>query len=84
MHTALFLRLDKFIERTQELSNVIETLVNYKSMKDIIVGGTKGEKFTSDVQFIFNKFKVIMHNFTDVEYDVMDVDPETTKKFYKD
>lgn len=83
-HSALFLRLDQFIERCTELEKVIETNVNYNILKEVIIGGTKGEKFTRDISNILKMFEETMRKFTAVEYDVMDVEHETRVQFQKD
>lgn len=80
MHSALFLRLDQFIERCMELEHVIETNVNYNVLKDVIIGGTKGDKFTRDIRNILRMFDDTIRTFTAVEYDVMDVDTDKNDK----
>jgi len=84
MHSALFLRLESFIDRCMDLEHVIETNINYNVLKDVIIGGTKGDKFTSDIKIIMEMFEKTKNEFTAVTYDVMDVEVETKNKFSQD
>jgi len=84
MHSALFLRLESFIDRCMDLEHVIETIINYNVLKDVIIGGTKGDKFTSDIKIIMEMFEKTKNEFTAVTYDVMDVEVETKNKFSQD
>jgi len=84
MHSALFLRLDVFIERCMDLEHIIDTNMNYNVLKDVVIGGTKGDKFTRDIKNIMSMFDQTMKKFTSVDYDVMDVELETRNKFNRD
>lgn len=58
--------------------------MHYNVLKDVIIGGTKGEKFTRDIKLIYKMFTETMRSFTLVEYDVMDVEDKTRVLFFKD
>ena len=85
MHSALFEKLDRFIERCADLEHVIETAMNYNVLKEVTIGGTKGDKFTKDIKNIYNMFDETLKTFTNntfkdkgpeldgKDYDVMDV-----------
>lgn len=64
VHSALFEKLDRFIERCAELEHVIETAMNYNVLKEVTIGGTKGDKFTKDIKNIHNMFDETLKNFT--------------------
>lgn len=85
MHSALFEKLDRFIERCADLEHVIETAMNYNVLKEVTIGGTKGDKFTKDIKNIYAMFDETLKTFTNntfkgkgpeldgKDYDVMDV-----------
>jgi len=64
VHSALFEKLDRYIERCADLEHVIETAMNYNSLKEVTIGGTKGEKFTKDIKTIHNMFDDALKAFT--------------------
>lgn len=97
VHSALFEKLDRFIERCADLEHVIETAMNYNSLKEVVIGGTKGDKFTRDIKNIHVMFDETLKNFTNnvfkdknetidgQDYDVMDVyDKLSCEQFRED
>lgn len=97
VHSALFEKLDRFIERCADLEHVIETAMNYNSLKEVTIGGTKGDKFTKDIKNIHVMFDETLKNFTNnvfkdknetidgQDYDVMDVyDKLSCEQFRED
>lgn len=66
MHSALFLRLESFIDRCQDLEHVIDTNLSYNVLREVIIGGTKGDKFTSDIKIIKEMFEKTKNEFTAV------------------
>lgn len=97
VHSALFEKLDRFIERCADLEHVIETAMNYNSLKEVYIGGTKGDKFTKDIKNIHVMFDETLKNFTNnvfkdknetidgQDYDVMDVyDKLSCEQFRED
>lgn len=97
VHSALFEKLDRFIERCADLEHVIETAMNYNSLKEVTIGGTKGDKFSKDIKNIHVMFEETLKNFTNnvfkdknetidgQDYDVMDVyDKLSCEQFRED
>jgi hypothetical protein len=64
VHSALFEKLDRFIERCADLEHVIDTAMNYTVLKEVTIGGTKGDKFTKDIKNIYSMFDETLKAFT--------------------
>ena len=70
---ALFVRLDSFSERCQDIQHFTSTIVQFSKLNKIQIGGTKGKTLTSSVMQIFDEFEQAVKDFQLVEYDIMDV-----------
>ena len=63
MHSVLLEKLDSFIERCADLEHVIETAMNYNVLKEVTIGGIKGDKFTKDIKNIYAMFDETLKTF---------------------
>lgn len=82
---ALFVRLDSFLERAHDIYHLTTTIVQFKKLEKIELGGTKGKTLTETVNQIFREFENAVKEFSDVQaiYDIMDID-EKDKRFDDD
>jgi len=80
-NSALFARLDGFLERCHDVLDLMQTIVQFNKLEKIEVGGTKGKVLTSNVQDIYGEFLTAVQVFKLAEYDIMDVE---SKKFDDD
>jgi dynein heavy chain len=72
--SALFARLDSFLERCHDVLDLMQTLTQFLALFRVEIGGTKGKTLTSSVQQIFVDFQACMLVFRQSDYDVLDVD----------
>mmetsp|Transcript_26845 Transcript_26845/g.4867 ORF Transcript_26845/g.4867 Transcript_26845/m.4867 type:complete len:262 (+) Transcript_26845:882-1667(+) len=70
---ALFVRLDAFAERCQDIQHLTNTIVQFMKLDKIDIGGTKGETLTDSVKQIYKEFLDAVEEFRSVEYNIMDV-----------
>jgi dynein heavy chain len=83
-NTALFMRLDAFIERCRDVLELLQTVVQFTHLARVEVGGTKGKTLTTSIEQIFEDFNLCVEDFKKVEYDIMDVSAaEFDTDFYK-
>ena len=68
--TALFGRVDSFVERCTDVQDVIETVHQFQRLEKIEIGGTKGRALTSSVIQVYADFKEALSVFLAIEYDV--------------
>ena len=73
-NTALFPRLDSFLERCHDLLDLTKTVVQFQRLERIEIGGNKGRTLSASVGQIYNDFTQVLETFTKVEYDVLDVE----------
>ena len=78
---ALFVRLDAFAERCQDIIHLTSTIIQFNKLAKIEIGGTKGKTLTETVQGILKEFEYVVEKFQEVEYDIMDI---SIKKFDDD
>ena len=78
---ALFVRLDAFAERCQDIQHLTHTIVQFNKLNKIEIGGTKGQTLSSSVKNIYDEFDLAVKDFEEVEYNIMDV---SAKKFDDD
>ena len=71
-NTALFPRLDAFLERCHDLLDLCKTVVQFQKLERIEIGGNKGR--TLSVGQIYADFTAVLENFMAVPYDVLDVE----------
>ncbi|CAD7696266.1 unnamed protein product [Ostreobium quekettii] len=80
-NSALFSRLDAFLERCHDMLDVQSTCLQFGKLERVEIGGTKGRILTAGVKQIHADFLVAVEKFQGVQYDVLDVDE---KQFAKD
>jgi len=78
---ALFVRLDAFAERCQDIIHLTSTIIQFNKLAKIEIGGTKGKTLTETVQGILSEFETVVEKFQEVEYDIMEI---ANKKFDDD
>jgi dynein heavy chain len=73
-NTAIFLRIDEFLERCQDNLDLFQTIVQFSKLPRIEIGGTKGKALTQTVLQVNEEFEQNIAAFRAVSYDIMDVD----------
>ena len=73
-NSALFSRLDSFLERCHDVLDLMQTIVQFSKLEKIEVGGTKGKALTSSVQQIYTEFLAATQVFKNAPYDIMNVE----------
>ena len=73
-NTALFPRLDSFLERCHDLLDLCKTIVQFQKLERIEIGGNKGRTLSASVGQIYADFTQVLDNFVKVPYDVLDVE----------
>lgn len=71
---ALFVRLDSFSERCQDIMHLTKTIIQFTALQKIEIGNTKGKTLTATVAQIFDEFTKAQTEFTDIKYDIMDIE----------
>lgn len=81
---ALFVRLDAFSERCQDIMHLTSTIIQFNKLQKIEIGNTKGKTLTATVLSIFEQFSEAVKEFMTVEYDIMDIEKrQFDDDFYK-
>jgi len=81
---ALFVRLDSFSERCQDIMHLTSTIMQFSQLQRIDIGNTKGKTLTASVMQIYSEFTKAVETFTSVPYDIMDIEKrEFDDDFYK-
>lgn len=70
---ALFLRLDSFAERCQDIMHLTSTYLQFSKLERIYIGGTKGQALKATLEEIHDQFKKTVNDFMEVEYEIMDI-----------
>ena len=73
-NTALFPRLDSFLERCHDLLDLCKTVVQFQKLEKIEIGGNKGRTLSASVGQIYTDFCNVLDAFVKVPYDVLDVE----------
>ncbi len=73
MTNALFIRLDAFMERCQDIMHFTETIVQFNRLNSIDIGSTKGSELTNTIGVIFQEFQTTVETFKEVKYDIMNI-----------
>ncbi|CUI15020.1 dynein heavy chain, putative [Bodo saltans] len=73
-NTALFSRLDAFLERCHDLLDVMETAVLFDKMESMKIGGTYGQDLTTQAEKVKKEFDAAQRQFFSVSYDLLNVD----------
>jgi dynein heavy chain len=72
-NSALFSRLDGFLERCHDILDLMQTIVQFIKLEKVEIGGTKGKGLTSNVQDIYGEFMTAVDIFKKAEYNIMDL-----------
>jgi len=72
--TALFVRLDAFSERCQDIMQFTGTIQQFTKLIKIEIGNTKGSTMTDAVNLIHGEFRKAVDDFMLVDYDIMDIE----------
>ena len=81
---ALFVRLDAFSERCQDIMHLTSTIIQFNKLQKIEIGNTKGKTLTATVASIYEQFDAAVKEFTTVQYDIMDIEQrQFDDDFYK-
>lgn len=72
--SALFVRLDAFIERCQDIMQLTQTIQQFNKLKKIEIGNTKGKAMSAAIVTIEAEFTQAVETFMLVTYDIMDIE----------
>ena len=75
-NSALFSRLDRFLERCHDIRDLAQAVVAFSRLAHLEIGGTKGKTLTTSIQQIYSDFNAAVGAFRTVPYDFMDVDAD--------
>ena len=73
-NAALFPRLDAFLERCHDLLDLFRTVVQFRKLEKIEIGGNKGRTLSASVVQIYSDFNGLLGVILHLPYDVLDVD----------
>eukprot|EP00232_Nephroselmis_pyriformis_P019075 CAMPEP_0182900652 /NCGR_PEP_ID=MMETSP0034_2-20130328/28990_1 /TAXON_ID=156128 /ORGANISM="Nephroselmis pyriformis, Strain CCMP717" /LENGTH=4527 /DNA_ID=CAMNT_0025034901 /DNA_START=131 /DNA_END=13711 /DNA_ORIENTATION=+ len=83
-NSALFARLDSFLERCHDILDLTQTVLQFNKLEKVEIGGTKGKTLTTSVRQIYADFLQAVAKFQNVTYDIMDVESkEFDDDFYE-
>jgi dynein heavy chain, axonemal len=81
---ALFIRLDSFLERCQDIVHFVKTIQQFKLIQKIEIGNTKGKTLSASLTAILEEFDKTTAVFMEVKYDIMDIEMrQFDDDFYK-
>jgi dynein heavy chain len=72
-NSALFRRLDAFLERCHDVLDLSQTAVQFLKLDRVEIGGTKGKQLTGSVKQILTDFTTAYEKFHNVEYNIMEI-----------
>ena len=71
--TALFGRLDSFMERCHDVLELCNTTVQFNRLERVEIGGSNGRQLSNCVRAIQQDFNQAAQHFQGVKYDVIDI-----------
>lgn len=71
---ALFVRLDQFSERCQDIMHLTSTIIQFSKLEKIEIGNTKGKTLTATIGQISDEFNKTVNSFIQDRYDIMDIE----------
>jgi len=81
---ALFVRLDAFSERCQDIMHLTGAISQFGKLQKIEIGNTKGKAMTASIMTVFTEFTKAVDDFTLVKYDILDIEKrEFDDDFFK-
>ncbi len=72
--SALFVRLDAFIERCQDIMQLTQTIQQFTKLKKLEIGNTKGKALSQAIVSIDAEFTAAVDRFMLVDYDIMEIE----------
>jgi dynein heavy chain len=72
--SALFVRLDAFSERCQDIMQVTGTIQQFTKLQRIEIGNTKGMTMSATIKQIYEEFQKCIDEFCQVNYDIMNIE----------
>lgn len=81
---ALFHRLDQFMERCNDIKEVINLACMFSTLQEIEIGGTKGSILTAEIRSIHQEFLTAFQKFKEVPFDMLDVDAKDFEDHFYD
>ena len=83
-NSALFGRLEAFMERCHDVLDLSQTAVQFIKLDRVEIGGTKGKALTGTVKSILADFMTAYEKFQNVEYNIMEItERHFVDDFYK-
>eukprot|EP00960_Hanusia_phi_P073137 767948-Hanusia_phi.AAC.9 len=79
---ALFEKLDSFLERCNDILNLMTNLNDFKTLKYLEIGGSKGKTLTSSVYQINSDFEICVLNFQNANIDIFDAESKMFDEAY--
>ena len=73
-HNALFARLESFIERCQDVLDLMQTISQFNKLEKMEIGGTRGKALTDSVRQIHSDFQQAADKFHHVDYSLVDIE----------
>eukprot|EP00976_Prorocentrum_cordatum_P004108 80468-Prorocentrum_minimum.AAC.1 len=73
-NSALFSRLDSYLERCHDILDLTQTVVQFGKLEKVEIGGTKGKVLTNSVRQVYADFLDALASFQQLEYDILDVE----------
>lgn len=81
---ALFVRLDAFSERCQDIMHLTSTIIQFSKLEKIEIGNTKGSTLSATIKSISERFVADREEFLKASYDIMDIaERQFEDDFYK-
>lgn len=81
---ALFVRLDAFAERCQDIMHLTGAISQFIKLQKIEIGNTKGKTMTANILTVSNEFTKAVDDFMLVKYDILDIEKrEFDDDFFK-
>ena len=71
--SVIFCRLDAFVERCSDTLDFTRSVLQFRKLAKVDIGGTKGRALSACVAKIHEEFEEVVARFRQVPYDIMDV-----------
>ena len=71
---ATFSRLNAFIDRCNDLTDIADTTLQYAVLEEMEIGGPKGELLTAAAKHVLDEYRYGLLEFFNVGLDILDVD----------
>ena len=71
---ALFVRLDAFSERCQDIMHLTGAISQFHKLQKIEIGNTRGKAMTANILTVFNEFTKAVDDFMLIKYDILDIE----------